>query len=64
MQCNDMLDKHHAYILAYYADMPEVRDRMWSDEARLHGQRSRSESLCAKREKRTAAKGSLVEVKS
>ena len=39
-ECNDMLNKHHAYIRANFEDMPEVRDWVWTDEARLHGQRS------------------------
>jgi xylulose-5-phosphate/fructose-6-phosphate phosphoketolase len=43
--CNDMLNKHHVYIRANFEDMPEVRDWVWTDVARLHGQRSWSESL-------------------
>ncbi len=39
-ECDDMLNKHHAYIRAHFEDMPEVRDWVWTDEARLHDQRS------------------------
>jgi hypothetical protein len=34
------LGKHHAYIRANFEDMPEVRDWVWTNETRLHGQRS------------------------
>jgi xylulose-5-phosphate/fructose-6-phosphate phosphoketolase len=25
-ECNDLLNKHHAYIRAHFEDMPEIRD--------------------------------------
>ena len=28
--CNDMLRRHHAYVLEHLEDMPEVRDWRWS----------------------------------
>jgi xylulose-5-phosphate/fructose-6-phosphate phosphoketolase len=30
-ECQDMLEKHHAYVREHFEDMPEVRDWVWSD---------------------------------
>jgi xylulose-5-phosphate/fructose-6-phosphate phosphoketolase len=35
VEYNEPLNKHHAYIRAHFEDMPEVRDWVWTDEARL-----------------------------
>ncbi|GHO65411.1 putative phosphoketolase [Ktedonobacter sp. SOSP1-52] len=32
--CNALLTNHHAYIRAHFEDLPEVRDWVWTDEAR------------------------------
>jgi xylulose-5-phosphate/fructose-6-phosphate phosphoketolase len=28
--CNDILDRHHAYVRAHFEDMPEIRDWTWT----------------------------------